>query len=146
MALTMIDKQAFHAERAAWPKEIADEFARNQFNGCGGHQLVSEDRRVRVWTIRLAPGERNGFHRHVLAYFWSAITGGRARQHLENGDCVEFTYIAAETRHESYGQGRRKIHDLENIGDTELVLAMVEFLDSANAPLSVPDSVRPKLR
>jgi hypothetical protein len=25
-----------------------------------GHQLLSEDRQVRVWTIRLAPGERIG--------------------------------------------------------------------------------------
>ena len=31
---------------------------------------------MRVWTIRLKPGERIGFHRHVLNYFWTAVTGG----------------------------------------------------------------------
>jgi len=36
------------------------------------------------------------------------------------------------------------VHDLENIGDKELIYATVEFLDSANAPLAIPDSVRAK--
>ena len=30
------------------------------------------------------------------------------------------------------------IHDLENIGDTELMFTTVEFLDSANIALPVP--------
>ena len=34
------------------------------------------------------------------------------------------------------------IHDLENIGDTVLAYTTVEFLDSANAPLPIPDSAR----
>jgi hypothetical protein len=35
------------------------------------------------------------------------------------------------------------VHDLENIGDTELVFATVEFLNSANAALPVPQAKRP---
>ena len=38
--------------------------------------------------------------------------------------------------------GEYKIHDLENIGDTDLLFSTVEFKDSANAPLPIPDSVR----
>jgi hypothetical protein len=34
------------------------------------------------------------------------------------------------------------VHDLENIGHTELVFTTVEFLDSANAPLELPANVR----
>jgi hypothetical protein len=34
------------------------------------------------------------------------------------------------------------VHDLENTGDTELIFATGVFLDSANKPLPVPDSVR----
>ena len=103
---------------------------------------MSETDRVRVWSIRLRPGERIGFHRHVLDYFWTAVTAGRALSHRPDGSTVETRYREGETRHESYAPGEHKIHDLENIGDTELIFTTVEFLDSANAPLPIPDAVR----
>jgi quercetin dioxygenase-like cupin family protein len=145
MALTMMDKKAVRAEKTAWPHWLAQEFEqeRQHPNGCVGTELLSETDRVRIWTIRLKPGERVGFHRHVLDYFWSAITPGRGRQHLQDGSTVEHTYRAGETRHETYGKGEFKVHDLENIGDTDLVFATVEFLNSANAPLPVPQAERP---
>jgi len=34
------------------------------------------------------------------------------------------------------------VHDLENIGDKELVFMTVEFLDSANEPLAIPHAQR----
>jgi len=34
------------------------------------------------------------------------------------------------------------VHDLENIGDHEMVFMTVEFLDSANKPLAIPQEVR----
>src|SRR5712671_1927385 len=81
MALTMLDKKPIKAERTVWPPAIAAEFEREQKspNGCVGQRLISESNRVRVWEIRLKPGERFGFHRHVLDYFWTAVTPGRAR-------------------------------------------------------------------
>ena len=71
------------------------------------------------------------------------VTPGRGRQHLQDGSTVEHGYLAGETRHETYPKGESKVHDLENIGDTELVFATVEFLNSANAPLPVPQAKRP---
>jgi hypothetical protein len=145
MALTMMDKKAVRAEKQVWPQWLVQEFEqeRSKPNGCVGTELLSESDRVRVWTIRLKPGERVGFHRHVLDYFWSAITPGRGRQHLQDGSTVEHAYQAGETRHESYREGEFKVHDLENIGETELVFATVEFLNSANPPLPVPQAKRP---
>jgi hypothetical protein len=122
---------------AAWPSTIREEFEANQFNGRVGTRLLSETDRVRVWEIRLAPGERIGFHRHVLDYFWTAITLGRARSHTQDGSVVEATYAAGDTRHFAYGTGEYKIHDLENVGDTDLWFTTVEFLDSANEPLEI---------
>lgn len=130
------------AERVPWTTELTAEFERNQNNGCVGTELVSESERVRVWMIHLAPGQRIGFHRHVLDYFWTAVTTGRGRQHIHDETTIEKTYRAGETRHETFKAGEYKIHDLENIGDTELVFTTVEFLNSANKPLSVPDGVR----
>jgi quercetin dioxygenase-like cupin family protein len=144
MAMSMMDKQAAHQDRSNWPAEIAADFERErrQNNGCVGTHLVSESDRVRVWIIRLQPGERIGFHRHVLDYFWTSITGGRGRQHLMDGTTVEYSYYPGETRHENYGPGEYKVHDLENLGDAEMIFTTTEFLDSANKPLAIPDNVR----
>ena len=147
MALTMLDKKSVNTTKTPWPPEIAAEFERERKspNGCVGQRLLSENERVRVWEIRLKPGERFGFHRHVLDYFWSALNAGRARAHLDDGSTVEHTYTAGETRHETHARGHSKVHDLENTGDTELIFTTVEFLDSANKPLPVPDTVRIRL-
>ena len=131
-------------DRGPWPEAIVREFEQAHDNGCVGTRLISETDRVRVWDIRLKPGERIGFHRHRLDYFWTAVTAGRGRSHIQDGSTVERTYFAGETQHETYGEGESKIHDLENVGDTELVFITVEFLDSANPALPVPGEVRAK--
>ncbi|MGE0034876.1 MAG: hypothetical protein AB7S93_04520 [Xanthobacteraceae bacterium] len=144
MALTMLDKTAERSDKSAWPANIAAEFEHEKKNPnpCVGNALVSETDRVRVWTIRLAPGERVGFHRHVLDYFWTSVTGGRGRQHVHDGTTVEYTYAPGETRHETYGSGEFKVHDLENIGDKDMVFMTIEFLQSANKPMPLPERVR----
>jgi quercetin dioxygenase-like cupin family protein len=144
MALTMLDKSAETKDTAPWPADIAAEFEREakKPNPCVGTTLLSENERTRVWIIRLAPGERIGFHRHVLDYFWTSVSGGRGRQHVIGGTTVEYTYQPGETRHESYGPGEFKVHDLENLGDQEMVFMTVEFKDSANKPMPLPAGVQ----
>lgn len=126
----------------AWPAEIQADFLKNRQNGCVGQELVSENKRVRVWTIRLAPGERVSFHRHVLDYFWTALKDGKSRSHFHDGAIRETNYRAGDTKHFTFGKGEFMLHDLANIGDTEIAFTTVEFLDSVNAPQTVPDSVR----
>jgi hypothetical protein len=127
-----------------WPNSLREDFEANQFNGNIGTRLLSETNRVRVWEIRLPPGERIGFHRHVLDYFWTAVTPGRARLYKQDGSVVEATYAAGETRHFTYGRDEYVIHDLENVGDTDLCFTTVEFLDSANnKPLELGTGRRP---
>ena len=146
MALTMLDKKAVQEDRSEWPAELKAEFDREsrQNNGCVGSQLLSETDKVRIWIIRLQPGERIGFHRHVLDYFWTSVNGGRGKQHLMDGTTVEYTYAPGETRHETYKSGQYKVHDLTNLGDKDMIFNTIEFLDSPNKPLSIPDSVRLK--
>src|ERR1041384_8298677 len=143
MGLTMRDKPAARAERSGCPQEIAEEFARESRapNACVGPTLLSESDKVRVWIIRLGPGERVGFHRHVLDYFWTSVNGGRGRQHLMDGTTVEHSYFAGDTRHETYGPGQFKVHDLENLGDREMIFMTIEFLQSANKPMPLPHDV-----
>ena len=144
MAMTMLDKRSESLNKTPWPAELTAEFERESKNPnpCVGNSLLSENDKVRVWMITLAPGERIGFHRHVLDYFWTAVTGGHGRQHLMDGSTVEYTYAPGETRHETYGAGQYKVHDLENLGDKEMVFMTIEFLNSANKPMAVPDQVR----
>lgn len=120
---------------SAWPEALRAEFTERAGVGQVGSHLVSESDRVRVWHLSLKPGERIRFHTHVLDYFWTAMTGGRARSHYADGRVVEAVYEPGDTKHHRYGPGEFMIHDLDNIGSTELVFATVEFLDSANEPL-----------
>ncbi|QIZ37192.1 hypothetical protein [Saccharopolyspora sp. ASAGF58] len=118
-----------------WSPELRAEFETNSYDGEVGSRLLSANDRVRVWEIRLAPGERWHVHRHVLDYFWTAVNAGRSRQHTSDGTTREVSYDAGETRHFTFAQDQYLLHDIENIGDTDLVFTTVEHLDSANAPL-----------
>lgn len=118
-----------------WSAELRREFDEHADDGAVGSRLLSENDRVRVWEIRLAPGERWHAHRHVLDYFWIAVNPGRSRQHTFDGTTREVSYVAGETRHFHFGAGEYLLHDIENIGDTELVFTTIEHLDSDNEPL-----------
>ncbi|MFB7055013.1 hypothetical protein ACFCXT_18065 [Streptomyces vinaceus] len=126
-----------------WSPALRAEFEAGAANGHVGQRLLSETDRVRVWEIRLAPGERVPAHRHVLDYFWTAVTPGRARQHTCDGATHEVTYAQGETRHLTFGPGEFLLHDLENIGPTPLVFTTVEFTQGPNTPLPLTTSEKP---
>lgn len=117
--------------------ELQVEFAAHAGDGRVGNALLSETERVRVWAVRLKPGERLGFHTHVLDYFWTSVTGGRGRSHFDDGRVADVVYEAGDIKHLTFGPGEFMVHDLENIGDTDLLFTTVEFLDSPNAPLEL---------
>jgi beta-alanine degradation protein BauB len=118
-----------------WPDALKTEFTEDAHDGHVGSLLLSQNNRVRVWEIRLSPGERWHAHRHVLDYFWTAVNAGNSRQHAHDGTTRDVTYTAGETRHFHFGPGEFLLHDIENIGQTELVFTTVEHLDSDNPPL-----------
>jgi len=125
-----------------WPRDRIDEFNAAWGNGQVGQTLVSQTDRVRVWHLKLNPGERIGFHHHVLDYFWTALSRGRSRSYMDDGRIVESDYNPGTTTHFTFGEGEFMIHDLENIGDTPLAFVTVEHLDSANAPHDLPTRAR----
>jgi hypothetical protein len=124
--------QSVPVPQCDWSTEIKEDFVKNNENPSVGTALLSENERVRVGEIRLKPAERIHFHRHVLDYFWTAVTAGKALSHEGDGKLVEAAYTAGQTKHSTYGVGEYKIHDLMNIGDEELIFTTVEFLHSAN--------------
>ena len=125
-----------------WTPELHAELGTHGANPRVGTRLLLEDARVRVWEIRLAPGERLAFHRHVLDYFWTCVSGGDAISRDGEGNTKGRRYGVAETRALSFGEGESMIHDLSSAGNADIVFTTVEFLHSANKPLPLPDSVR----
>ena len=118
-----------------WSDELKADFETHAHDGHVGSRLLSQDDRVRVWEIRLRPGQRLHAHRHVLDYFWTAVTDGRSRQHTADGTTREVTYTTGETRHYDFAAGEFLLHDIENIGSQELIFLTVEHLASRNPPL-----------
>jgi hypothetical protein len=111
---------------AGWSAEIRQEFADNAHNHQVGSVLLSETDEVKVWSIRLAPGERVAAHRHVLNYFWTALTDGISLQHTDDGTTRRVIYRAGETRHFSFPGDEYILHDLSNDGPSELAFLTVE--------------------
>jgi phosphoribosylpyrophosphate synthetase len=70
------------------------------------------------------------------------LHSSRGRSHFAGGNVSEMAYQPGDTRHHTYAAGEFMIHDLENIGDTDMVFTTVEFLDSANALLWCMEAVK----
>ena len=79
----------------------------------------------------------------MLDYFWTCHSHGKgARLFRGRAHHRDRALFPGDTRHLNYGKGEYLLHSVENIGDTELLFTTVEFLQSANPPLPVPDGVR----
>lgn len=104
------------------------EHANGQGSDQIGTKLVLDTDAMRVWHLRLAPGETIGPHRHDRPYFWTVMTDGEGRSRFSDGRDVRVTYKSGDTGHfPELSADTRFVHDLTNIGDTELVFVTVEF-------------------
>src|SRR5262245_34469534 len=125
-----------------WPEGLREELQANAMNPIVGSVLVSETDALRVWHLLVPAGQRCTFHQHVLDYFWTCHSHWRARGYYEDGSITETTHYPGDTMDLSYAEGEYMMHSVANIGDTDRLFATVEFLQSAKAPLPVPDGVR----
>ncbi|KSV91355.1 hypothetical protein [Sinorhizobium sp. GL28] len=93
-----------------------------------GTELVLEEESLRVWHLRLKPGETLRPHRRDRPYFWTALTDGTARSRSGGGKVTDVVYRAGDTRHFSdLTPETAFVHDLTNTGDAELVFVTAEF-------------------
>ena len=80
-----------------------------------GTQLLFENDRVRVWDLRLEPGQSTGLHRHTNDYFYVVIgvgtlQGADAEGNKKNANPkqdgeVHFNQIDGEAVHEAINVG-----------------------------------------
>jgi hypothetical protein len=141
----MVAAQKQRSAYDGWSHSLLADMEANRFNGAVGTVLVSETDGLRIWHLRLAPGERCAFHRHVLDHFWTCHSHGTARGYFEGGRIADTTHYPGHTLHRNYGPGEYLLHSVENIGQTELLFTTVEFKQGGREPLPVPDEVRLKL-
>jgi quercetin dioxygenase-like cupin family protein len=80
-----------------------------------GTKLLFENDRVRVWDLRLAPGESTGPHRHATDYLYVVIGDGRLQgidaegnrqpaREMQDGE-VHFRAVDGEAVHDAVNAG-----------------------------------------
>lgn len=104
-----------------------DELERAPANREIGTARSFENDHVRVFRIRLEPGERAPFHVHDATYFWTVVEPGRGLQRFADGTFVIRDYRLGETRYLVQTPQDSLIHDLENVGETPLAFVTVEL-------------------
>ena len=104
------------------------ELASAATNTVVGTTLTFENEWVRVWEVRVEPGERCPFHAHTTPYFWTCVAQGVGRQRSPDGVLRTRHYADGDTRFSINSADDPLIHDLENVGDTVLRFVTVELL------------------
>ncbi len=108
-------------------ESFADELARAPMNHEIGTSLWFENDHVRVFEVRLEPGERGPFHVHDRPYFWTVVESGRGLQRHPDGTFVVRDYALGDTRYLEHSETDPLVHDLENVGDSTLRFVTVEL-------------------
>ncbi|HCU95252.1 MAG TPA: hypothetical protein DHU96_22110 [Actinobacteria bacterium] len=109
--------------------DYADELDAAPGNLDVGTRLWFENGRIRVWEVRLQPGERGPFHAHTRRYFWTVVDGGIGRQRTADGTVITREYHVGDTNYSEHSPAEPMIHDFENAGETPIRFVTVELLD-----------------
>lgn len=85
------------------------------------YKVVAEDERVRVLSVRLAPGELTHLHTHPETV-----------SIMQTGGTVRFTDPTGQTQEVTLSAGEpvllpATVHTTQNVGDTELLGVLVEL-------------------
>jgi hypothetical protein len=107
--------------------EYAAELERAYDNHDIGTTLWFENDSVRVFELRLEPGERGPFHVHDATYFWTVVEPGRGLQRFPDGTYVVRDYALGETRYLVNSPRDPLVHDLENVGESTLRFVTAEL-------------------
>lgn len=110
-------------------EEFADELDAASGNRHIGSRVLFENERVRVWEVRLQPGERGEFHIHDRHYFWTVVDGGIGKQRSADGTYKLRRYDTGDTSFQANTPDDAMIHDFENAGEAVIRFITVELLD-----------------
>lgn len=87
----------------------------------GNMKVTLDNKQVRVMEATLKPGVKEQMHSHPSSIVY-VMTGGKVRNHAQDGKVSEATYTAGETLYRE-----PLTHWSENIGTTTIHLLVVEL-------------------
>jgi quercetin dioxygenase-like cupin family protein len=114
VAVDAYDVRDYEGELAAAPQ-----------NAEVGSELWFENDHVRIWEVRIEPGERAPFHTHSLDYFWVVVDPSRAVVQFADGTQRTVDYRVGEVDFSELPVPA--VHSVENIGESVLRSVAVEF-------------------
>ncbi|CAB4857476.1 MAG: hypothetical protein F2793_00165 [Actinobacteria bacterium] len=123
MAARIVATETFDRE------DYAEELKAAPENLAVGTRMWFENHAIRVWEVRLAPGERGPFHAHTQRYFWTVVQGGLGRQRSQDGSMITREYSAGDTNYSEHSPEDPWFHDFENVGDGDMLFMTVELLE-----------------
>ena len=94
-----------------------------------GNEVLIENEAVRVWSVELAPGERQAWHRHDLPYLIVPLTEGKNVMTFADGRRRE----TAETPGAVLWREPGIPHELENVSDWTYRNVLIEVKGTAEA-------------
>lgn len=123
-------------------EELRQEARRNSKNGCVGREMVLENARVRIWRTVLEPGERMAYHTHTLDFIWIAISDCNLVFHDRDGASNTVEFGMGEVVYKRVPGKAELVRAVCNIGLDPAQFEVVEFLESGNSALPIPEHVR----
>ncbi|WP_108246990.1 hypothetical protein [Muricauda brasiliensis] len=109
-----------------WEQEKIDELLHQQIKESLSNRLIFEDESIKLWDLRLLPGERLNFRRHNTNYGWVCTTGGLLITRYGNGKIDMVKLNQGDTEYFE-NRGKNYINDLENIGEDMVVINILEY-------------------
>lgn len=102
-----------------------------------GDRVLFENELIRVWILRLDPGEKQVWHRHHLPYLIVPLTPGKS--HIEFRDGTVFV-PEEETVGMVLWREPGEIHELTNTADWEYANILVELKSDTRTASPSPGS------
>nr|WP_297788526.1 hypothetical protein [uncultured Allomuricauda sp.] len=112
-----------------WEQEKIDELLHQEIKESLSNRLVFENEVIKLWDLRLLPGERLNFRRHNTNYGWVCTTGGLVITRYGNGKIDMVKLNQGDTEYFE-NRGKNYVNDLENIGEDTLVINILEYKES----------------
>ncbi|NVN18345.1 hypothetical protein GUA46_08325 [Muricauda sp. HICW] len=109
-----------------WEQEKIDELLHQQIKESLSNRLIFEDESIKLWDLRLLPGERLNFRRHNTNYGWVCTTGGLLITRYGNGKIDMIKLNPGDTEYFE-NIGKNYVNDLENIGEDLVVINILEY-------------------
>ena len=112
-----------------WEQEKIDELLHQEIKESLSNRLVFENEVIKLWDLKLLPGERLNFRRHNTNYGWVCTTGGLVITRYGNGKIDMIKLNPGDTEYFE-NRGKNYVNDLENIGEDTLVINILEYKES----------------